>query len=222
MTRQKTFKRDVRARMAKTGERYTAARRQLIDADSPAQPVSAQPNFEAPTSEKALRDATGRGWDEWFALLDEWEATAQNHTEIARWLAANHETSSWWVQTITVAYERARGLRQKHQLASGYSVGATRTVDASPARAFGAFVDPAQRVGWLPDTELRERTSRADRSARFDWPDGSRLVVDLAAKARDRTTISIQHEKLADADRAARMKTFWRERLSALKKLLES
>ena len=30
MTAQKSFKRKVRARMAKTGESYTAARRQLI------------------------------------------------------------------------------------------------------------------------------------------------------------------------------------------------
>ncbi len=30
MTQQKTFKRRVRARMAKTGESYTAARRQLL------------------------------------------------------------------------------------------------------------------------------------------------------------------------------------------------
>ena len=40
MTRQRTFKRRVRARMAKTGESYTAARRMLIAAgDRPSRPA---------------------------------------------------------------------------------------------------------------------------------------------------------------------------------------
>jgi hypothetical protein len=231
MTRQKSFKRDVRARMAKTGERYTAARRHLVERAERSEPAPAQPlppaasvpvDFEPPTSEEALLRTTGRGWADWFAVLDDWGATAHTHTEIARWLATNHlDLSGWWVQTITVAYERARGMRQKHQLTSGFSVGASRTIGASPERVFAALVDPSLRGEWLPGVELRERTSRPHRSARVDWPDGSRLVIDLAARAGDRTTISVHHEKLADADRAAQAKGYWRDRLGALKGLLE-
>ena len=48
MTRQRTFKRLVRARMAKTGESYTAARRMLIAAgDQPSRPAEVGEVVEA-------------------------------------------------------------------------------------------------------------------------------------------------------------------------------
>lgn len=31
-------------------------------------------------SDEAARAATGKGWREWFAILDEWEAAARGHT----------------------------------------------------------------------------------------------------------------------------------------------
>jgi hypothetical protein len=224
MTRQKTLKRDVRARMAKTGERYTAARRQLIGAQrtpSPEPAHPAQPDFEPPTSEAALHRATGRGWNEWFGILDERGTTGKTHAEIARWLAANHEIPHWWVQTITVAYERARGMRQKHQLTSGFAAGASKTVAVAAERLFDAFVDQSLRARWLPSGQMRERTSRRARGARFDWPDGSLLVVSFEAKGPAKATVFIQHEKLADGAQAEAMKLFWRERLAALKVVLE-
>jgi hypothetical protein len=33
--------------------------------------------------------------------------------------------------------------------------------------------------------------------------------------------VALEHERLADADEAERMKAFWRERVAALKELLE-
>jgi hypothetical protein len=108
MTRQKNLKRRVRSRMEKTGERYAAARRQLIDAaerreqsqesaeQAPQQPTqqSTQQPAQQPAgpvqgmrfSDESLRERTGRGWDEWFALLDAWDATTHTHTLFARWL----------------------------------------------------------------------------------------------------------------------------------------
>jgi hypothetical protein len=75
MTRQKTFKRRARERMAKTGESYTAARRMLIaDGDRP----EMAPAFEPPVAEYRVVEATGRGWQEWFAVLDEWGALGRD------------------------------------------------------------------------------------------------------------------------------------------------
>ena len=88
MTRQKTFKRKVRARMQKTGESYTAARRRLIAAGE--RPEVEAPDFEPPMSDDAMRERTGRGWDEWFALLDAWEAASRPHPDVARWLRDEH------------------------------------------------------------------------------------------------------------------------------------
>ena len=44
-------------------------------------------------------------------MLDGWEAASRSHTEIARWLREEHGVDGWYSQSITVGYERARGLR---------------------------------------------------------------------------------------------------------------
>jgi hypothetical protein len=105
MTRQKSFKRLVRARMEKTGESYTAARAMLLSDETPA-PVLA-------TSDTAIRERTGRGWEEWFDALDEWGAAERSHREIARWVAEQLRVVplEWGAQAITMSYERARGGR---------------------------------------------------------------------------------------------------------------
>jgi hypothetical protein len=221
MTRQKSLKREVRARMVKTGERYTAARRHVVQHNPESPPPALAPHM--PVAEATLRQATGHGWNEWLSVLDEWGATTRTHSETARWLMEDQGVDGWWAQSVTVGYERARGLRAKHQTSGGFSVGATRTVGASAERLYTAFTEPALRGQWLGDAAVRERTSQPGRSARFDWlADGSRVIVDLAAKGPAKTTISVQHERLPDAASAEAMKTFWRERLTALKELLES
>jgi len=221
MTRQKTFKRRVRARMAKTGESYTAARRMLIAAGE--RPESTTPAFKPPMSDAKVTEATGRDWQQWFALLDEWNATSHSHTEIARWLVAEHEVAGWWSQSITVAYEQARGLRAPGQRPDGWAVSATKTIAVPVERLFAAFEDEELRERWLPGAQLRLRTATAPKSARYDWEDGStRVVVGFESLAQDKSRVALAHEKLPDADTAEAMKASWRERLAALKPLLEA
>src|SRR5690242_6294971 len=83
MTEHKSFKRLVRARMEKTGESYTAARANLLRA-------AETERADVPvlkTSDEAIRTRTGRGWEEWFEILDEWGAAERSHREVARWIA---------------------------------------------------------------------------------------------------------------------------------------
>src|SRR5262245_13658809 len=58
--------------------------------------------------EEAVRGATGRGWDELFALLDAWRAADRGHGEIAAWLADEQGMDGWWSQAVTVERGRAR------------------------------------------------------------------------------------------------------------------
>jgi hypothetical protein len=134
MTRQKTFKRRVRERMTRTGESYTAARRMLIaKGDRPDTTVAP---FEPPVTEERVVEATGRGWQAWFELLDAWEAASRSHTEIARWLREEHGVDGWYSQSITLGYERGRGLRAPGQRPDGFAVSATRTVAVPVERLF--------------------------------------------------------------------------------------
>lgn len=221
MTTQKSFKRIVRARMEKTGESYTAARAVLLAADEPK-------DSESPllvTSDEEIRRRTGRGWEEWFDLLDEWGAPERPHREIARWVAEQLgiEPLVWEAQAVTVSYERARGLRAVGEGREGFMVTTQKTVAVPVDRLFDAFVDEPLRQRWLPDDRLRERTATKPKSARFDWDGGAtRVNVDFVAKENGRSTAALRHERLADAEEADRMKAFWRERVATLKEVLEA
>jgi len=238
MPTQKTFKRRVRARMTKTGEAYTAARQQLLrKADGPAAPVATEATdavgatvaanpesaVEFPTSEEAVCRATGRSFPEWIALIDEWGGTNHRHPEIARWLVTEHGMPSWWSQSVTVTYERARGMRALHQMTDGFSVAVTRTVAAGADASLAAFTDPAIRHSWLGDVDVEQRRTTAAGVARFDWPaPPSRLVVQVLPKDDGRSTVAIAHERLPDAAAAAREKASWRARLARLKAVVEA
>ena len=218
MTRGKSFKRLVRARMEKTGESYTAARATLLTAAEPKA-------TEGPTlsmSDEAIRRKTGRGWEEWFDLLDEWGAADRPHKEIARWVADAHSTDGWSAQAVTVNYERARGLRAVGEGPDGFTVTASKTVAVPIDRLYEAFVDQSLRKRWLPEGDLRTRTTLKPRSVRFDWGDGrTRVNVFFTAKGEAKSAAAIQHERLADGDDAERMKAFWRDRVATLKDVLE-
>jgi hypothetical protein len=218
MTVQKSFKRLVRARMEKTGESYTAARLRLLAGDEPQR-------ISLATSDEVIRERTGRGWEEWFDLLDEAGAAEMTHREMARRLAEEQgaDLLAWNVQAVVGSYERARRGRQVGEHEDGFTVTASKTVAVPIERLYAAFVDADQRARWLPDAELRERTVIEPRSARFDYGDGgSRVHVALVAKGEAKSTAALTHERLPDGKEAERMKAFWRERVAGLKVVLES
>lgn len=207
--------------MEKTGESYTAARRALIAKGE--HPDAASATFEPTVSEEALVKATGSDWSHWFGLLDEWGAVDRSHGEIASWLSAEQDVFGWWAQAITVSYERARGLRAVGQRSNGFSVTASKTVAVPPERLFDAFEDEVIRERWLPGAELYTRTATRPRSARYDWEDGStRVVVWFTPTGDSKSQIALEHERLPDADTAEEMKAWWRERVAALKTMLEA
>lgn len=56
------------------------------------------------------------------------------HKDIALWLRENHIESGWWSQMVTVGYEQARGLRQKHEKPTGFDVGRSKTFPVPDGR----------------------------------------------------------------------------------------
>jgi hypothetical protein len=218
MTTRKSFKRLVRARMAKTGESYTTARRSLLAAAEP----KATDAPALTVSDEVIRRRTGRGWEEWFDLLDEWGAIAKPHAEIARWLRSEHGIDGWSSQSVTVSYERARGRRAVGEHADGFAVTASKTIAVPVEQLYDAFVDESLRERWLPGDELSERTATKPRSARFDWGDGrTRVIVGFEAKGEAKSLVALEHARLPNAREAERMKTFWRDRVAVLKEVLE-
>ena len=221
MTEHKSFKRLVRARMAKTGESYTTARAMLLRGEEPTQ----QNGLRLATSDEKIRERTGHGWEDWFAMLDDWGAPDRSHREIARWLADRQGVHplAWNAQAIAGSYELARGLRAVGEKEDGFAITVSRTVSVDVARLYDAFTDVSLRRQWLPDGELFERTATRPKSARFDWgPGETRVNVTFLDKGRDKSTVALEHRRLADAAEADRMKDYWRQRLQMLKHRLGS
>jgi hypothetical protein len=179
-----------------------------------------QPNL---TSDEALSAATGRHRDEWFADLDAWGAAERSHRDIDAWLMNDQDLDNWWAQTLTVDYERARGLRPVGGGRDGlFRVTASRTVHNTAERVLAAVTDPTRRAGWLPDAAMRPRPTTAEFIARFDWADdGTRVVFGVAVKDEDRCVVAVQHERLPSADVADDRRAYWRDRLGALKAFVE-
>ena len=158
--------------------------------------------------------ATGRELRDWFALLDEHEATAWGHTEIARWLREEQGVAGWWAQSVTVSYERARGLREVHETARGFEAGVSRTIALPAAALFAALHErmTAEAVG--------VRTATPPRHARYDLPEG-RMHLVVEPKGEDRATVYLVHHKLPDSEAVTRHKARWRDWLAGAKAELE-
>ena len=221
MTTEKARKRAVRTRMAKTGERYAAARRHIVaDPAGPPEPSALPPRVADPgMTEAAIVTGSGAGWDHWFRLLDGWGGTERSHTDIARFVRDEHGVDGWWAQAVTVGYERARGMRARHQTTRGFEVSVSKTIAAPREEVWAAFLEPRRRERWLEQGDLgsRRRAGVVGRSATFDVPaDGTRVAVAIDPRPDGRSTVTITHEGLTDANAVEAQRAVWRARLARL------
>ncbi len=184
--------------------------------------------------------ATGRGRDAWFALLDVAGATGWAHKDIAAWLVDQHDVDGWWAQSVTVAYEQARGMRLPGQRSDGtFEASGSKSLPCSLETAFELVSEADSRARWL-DGGLRQ-VGAGDTldvvgatpasSVRLAWPAGAlgapddapgRVVISLY-QARDdddtprgKVRVAVQHGGLATAEEAEELKAFWKARLDDL------
>ena len=244
MTRARALKQIIRARVAKTGERYTTARRHILRelAPSTRSAQSAQDLRSTRRGAKGARGAlsdasslkrTGHDLAYWFGVLDRFGAVEEGHTAAARHLYDEHQVDGWYAQGITVAYERARGVRAVNQRCDGaFEVSASKVVAAKSRDIVKAFTDARAQEAWLIDADrslakvmskaLADKSSkgftiREDGQARFRFKwDAAVVQLYLYPKSGDRTSVTVQHTKLASSDDVERYRAQWKTALGAL------
>jgi hypothetical protein len=183
------------------------------------EPTAADFAALAGMSDEAVMKATGRTWPEWVAALDAIGAAEMKHRDIARWV---HDQTGldWWSQSVTVGYERIRGLRDTGQRRGGaYEGSRSRTFAVPVGDLFAAFADEERRRRWL-DAPLTIRKATPDRSLRITWDDGTDVQVYLSAKGPGKSAVQVQHCKLPSKEAAEAAKAYWAERLDALGRVL--
>jgi hypothetical protein len=264
MTRARALKSLVRARAAKTGERYTTARRHVLQSlGRSGTPADTPPSAPAPTlpvvldtaapsrAAAATTDArgsvtnarvlarTGHDLAYWFGVLDAFGAVERGHTASARHVSEDHGVDGWYAQGITVAYERARGLRAINQrMAGSYEVSASKVVAAEVPAIVATLTEPRRRARWSADADAGligalARALRAPASKgfvrkanghtryRYAW-DASTVEIDLEPKGDRRTSVVVRHLKLASANAVEERRAQWRAALAALAAALAS
>jgi len=173
-------------------------------------------------SDEAVQAKTGKTWKEWFAILDKAGARKLGHHEIVKYLNAEQGVGPWWQQMVTVTYEQARGLRDKHQKPGGYEISVSRTLNAPVFKVFKAFADEKLRDAWLAEDGLAVRKVTPNKSLRLTWIDGKTSVqVSLVAKNPEKSQVVVQHSKLPNATTSTKMKSYWGKALDRLRARIE-
>ena len=194
-------------------------------------------------SSAAVHEATGRGWDEWFEALDAAGAEAWSHGQIVAYLRAEHvgATTGWWRQSLTVAYEQARGKRAVGETSSGFQIGVQRSVAADATRVWALITSrPELWLGGGPALRFVEGERYAVRGDRGGagvsgevrvvkpadrlrmtwkpegWPAPATLQLTLSGSRPGKTVIRVDLEKLPDAAARETTRTRWREALEQI------
>jgi hypothetical protein len=233
MTRQIDLKLKIRARMEKTGESYTAARRQILaKRPSAATPSAAPEPLSEPSREKldyaklagmsdaAIQERTGCDWKEWVGALDYAGAAAWSHRAIAEHVREKFGIGAWWCQAVTVGYERIKGLRaigqRRGPTDSSFEANKSRTFAVPVADLYAAWADGRKRGRWLGEKGLTVRAGQPNRSLRITWNDGSSVELWFVEKGAAKSAVQVAHRKLASSTAAAERKRYWGEKLDAL------
>lgn len=219
MTTQESFKKRIRARMQRTGEKYNAARRALIEqaqrrqhAVDGARTWAADPEM----SDEAIAEATGRGWDAWVELIEVDPVADQGHTAVAAWIQSAHGVDGWWAQAVTVGWERITGRRLPHQMADGtFTANKSRTLDIDADQLRSLLLDADGREALFPAHEPELRSRPDAKALRLGLGQGV-AVIAIDPRGDGRTTVSVGHEKLPTLEDVELWKEFWADWLDAL------
>lgn len=190
-------------------------------------------------------EKTGKPLDEWYRILDEFDCKTRGHTATANYLHETHGVSHWWSQTLTVDYERAKGIREVGQRSGGkFAVNVSKTIAVPVERAWQAWADAKELSTWFTNNHEQDftvggayRNGDGDKGTfkkivpsqriHFTWDNekhspGSLVIVEFLAKGENKTTVAITQEKLPDRQAVEEQKEGWNWALSSLKNYLET
>ena len=168
------------------------------------------------------RPTTGHDRAFWFAELDAWGAAGRPYREIADWL-----TDGAGPQRLVgaEAHRRIRGgarAARSRRAARRHLLGRREPDGGRPGREGlrgASRTRPPASAGCPASPSRCVRPSR--KVVRLGWPDGTRVQAQFDARGQNRTTVAVEHQRLPDAAQVPTMRTYWQERLEALRSLLE-
>ncbi|HUR57941.1 MAG TPA: hypothetical protein VM029_09545 [Opitutaceae bacterium] len=198
-----------------------------------AAPPKASTKAKGGLSESTSLRITGHGLEHWFRVLDRFGAVEKGHTAAARHLADDHQIEGWYAQGITVAFERARGVRAANQRCDGkYEVSVSKVFAADADDVIKVFTDRRLRKRWTAsvDQSLVAALSAASDSSRSKgWvvrPDGqgrwrykwgeTTVQCYLYPKPGGKVSMVVTNMNLEGADAVEERRAMWKAALNAI------
>jgi len=186
-------------------------------------------------SDATAINKTGHDLAHWFAVLDKFGAIEQGHAKAAAHLHSDHGVPGWYSQGITVAYERALGVRVMNQKSDGkFEVTVSKMMAATPAQLIkaikkaGEWADGVDRdllkslAAELSDKKSKGFVIRPDGQARFRYKwNGTTVQFHLLPKSPVKTSFAVGHMALADAAAVETSRAKWKTALAALAQYLD-
>jgi hypothetical protein len=164
-------------------------------------------------SDEAVKKATGKTWDSWFALLDKAGGKKMNHMEIAHFLSTRYISNGWWAQMVTVEYERVQGKRKVNENEDGFLVAVHKTVALPVSKLEKAW----QKVLLMPAVQKRKlmdlhsKTKR--RMIRYKADVGG-VVVYFDDRGEGKSRIMVESVKLPSKKSVEENRLFWKKILA--------
>jgi len=195
-------------------------------------------------SDESVKVKTGKDWSQWFKLLDKFGGKEKGHKLMAKWLGEKHQLEAWWAQTVTVQYERARGIRKVNERGKGFAVSVSRTVDVSLTKAWNAWAKAEELSKWFTTSAKQDfkeggRYENADKDSGtflkivpkkrilFTWEQkqhkpGSEVEVTFQEKEKGKVRMCLSHEKLSSKAEVEDLREGWSWAMDSLKSYLET
>jgi uncharacterized protein YndB with AHSA1/START domain len=196
-----------------------------------------------PVTPEAAKQATGKTFAEWFAVLDAKVGIDKGRAAANNYLYKECQVDPWWCATINVAYEAHHQRTKSDGLPQGYNICVTKTIAAPLDRTYAAWTDATTLGKWFgkaAEAEVKDgggyRTAEGDRGTfkrvrankdlRFTWehPDhGPSSIVDVVFqdKGKGKTGVMVTHDRIQGRPAADGLRAAWGKALDALKALLE-
>ncbi|MBS1724993.1 MAG: SRPBCC domain-containing protein [Armatimonadetes bacterium] len=195
-----------------------------------------------PVTDEACKAATGKTFSEWFAFLDSHDGLKIGRRE-SMMLMIQPGRDPWWPTTIYVEYEKHHGVTKKDGLLEGFSICATKTINAPVDKTYKVWTDDkgfAQMLGDNAKQEVKEGGAiscdggckgtytrvRENKDLRFTWehPGATApMTVDVMFQDnKGKTLMNVMTSRIQTRGESDGLRDAWGEALTRLKGLAEA
>lgn len=164
---------------------------------------------------KKIEEVTHRSWSQWLEFFKKIHADKLSHPEIAEKIC-DEGVAAWWAQNITVYYEQQIGRRKPGQNCTGkFAVSIGKTLVGNMDTVLEQWLNAIKNYKKFAQLAIANKPAVTKtekyRYWRCTFADGSCLNVNFNQKTSEKTTISIQHEKLSSSEEVDHWRAYWKE-----------